>query len=69
MCAGLFRSSTPKPSPPLPVPTQNSADVAAAETAERLRRARAGGRVSTVLTGNLGLPTPAPVSRPILGGA
>jgi hypothetical protein len=66
---GLF--SKPKPMAPPPPPTVDSAAVNTAATAERLRRQKASGRESTILSGNLGATTDAASSTQrstLLGG-
>lgn len=69
MCVpGLFGGSTPKPPKPPPPPSPSAAEIGQADMDERRRRALAGGRGSTILTGNLGGLPPAPTSRPTLGG-
>lgn len=61
-------SSPPPPQAPPAVPTLSDPAVSNAARAEQLSSARARGRASTILTGGLGLMTPAPVQQKTLLG-
>jgi hypothetical protein len=56
--SGVFSSPKPPAPPPLPAPPPGPNNLEARERAaeERLRRLRAGGRQSTILTGPQGAP-------------
>lgn len=68
---GLFSKpkapAQPAPQPiPAPVPTRSAAEVEAEAVAERTRRAMAGGRASTLLTGTTDTATPS-AAKTLLG--
>ena len=67
MCPPLL--GKPKaPKPVAPPPTRDDEAAGAAALQERLKRAKAGGASSTILTSPLGTSAPAPVTRNTLGG-
>ncbi|MEX0809527.1 MAG: hypothetical protein WD044_12445 [Dongiaceae bacterium] len=63
----MFQANKPKAPPP--PPRIDDSAIEAAALAERHRRALAGGRVSTLLTGGAGVTAPAPVASKTLLGA
>jgi len=65
---GIFGSpSTPAPIAPPAPPKRSDAEVQTAAREERLRRSKAQGRASTVLTGGQGVDTAGPAAKTLLG--
>lgn len=60
--------SAPAPAAPPPAPTLSDPAVSNAARAEQMAAARARGRAATILTGGLGLMTPAPTQQKTLLG-
>ena len=67
--SGSSPAYQPPPAAPPPIPTPSDPAVTAASAAERSAAARARGRGATVVTGGMGLTTPAAITAPRLTGS
>tara|TARA_R110001599_G_scaffold171353_1_gene362428 strand:+ start:442208 stop:442417 length:210 start_codon:yes stop_codon:yes gene_type:complete len=68
MCIGGSPKAPAAPKPPPAVVTQEEQAVVDSRDRERLRRQRAAGQSSTILTGSEGVTTDAPVTKKTLLG-